>query len=123
MDILFNGVGIDCSSEEFEAASFCSAMGNEKAIKVVNDTYLQFSILGGVSWELSNVKQSSLQSRNLIKYLIISKANATSMGRFEVYRGIKDIRQLGEVVKFNDDEEVDSWDGDCNKIIGTDSTM
>ena len=49
MDILFNGVGIDCSSEEFEASSFCGAMSNEKAIKVVNDTYLQFSILGGVS--------------------------------------------------------------------------
>lgn len=33
------------------------------------------------------------------------------MGRFEVYRGIKDIMQLGEVVKFNDEEEVDAWDG------------
>lgn len=45
------------------------------------------------------------------------------MGRFEVYRGVKDIHQLGEVVRFNDEEEVDAWDGDCNKIIGTDSTM
>lgn len=49
MDILFNGVGIDCSSEQFEAKSFCGALQNEKAIKVVNDTYLKFSILGGVS--------------------------------------------------------------------------
>lgn len=45
------------------------------------------------------------------------------MGRFEVYRGVKDIMQLGEVVKFNDEKEVDAWDGECNKIIGTDSTM
>lgn len=51
MDILFNGVGIDCSSEEFEASSFCGAMENEKAIKVVNDTYLKFSVLGGVSYQ------------------------------------------------------------------------
>lgn len=62
-------------------------------------------------------------SQNSIKHLLMLKANATSMGRFEVYRGIKDIRQLGEVVKINGEEEVDAWDGDCNKIIGTDSTM
>lgn len=49
MDILFNGIGIDCSSDEFEASSFCGAMGNEKAINVVNDTYLTFSVLGPVS--------------------------------------------------------------------------
>ncbi|CRL04099.1 CLUMA_CG017212, isoform A, partial [Clunio marinus] len=97
MDILFNGVGIDCSSEEFEAMSFCKALENEKPIKVVNDTYLKFSVMGG--------------------------ANATSMGRFEVFRGIKDIMQLGEVVKFDDEEEVDAWDGECNEIIGTDSTI
>lgn len=49
LDILFNGVGIDCSSEEFVVRSLCSAMEIEKAIKVVNDTYLTFSVLGGVS--------------------------------------------------------------------------
>lgn len=53
MDILFDGVGIDCSSEQFEAASFCSAMKNEKAINTVNDTYLTFSVLGAVSFVLS----------------------------------------------------------------------
>lgn len=49
MDILFDGVGIDCSSQAFEARSLCSVMEGEKAIKVVNETYLRFSILGGVS--------------------------------------------------------------------------
>jgi hypothetical protein len=49
MDILFDGLGIDCTSDEFEAKSFCGAMENEKAIKVVNDTYLKFSVLGAVS--------------------------------------------------------------------------
>lgn len=58
MDILFNGVGIDCSSEEFEASSFCGAMANEKAIKVVNDTYLKFSVLGGVSCNILNVNRN-----------------------------------------------------------------
>lgn len=52
MDILFDGVGIDCSSEQFEARSLCSVMEGEKAIKVVNETYLLFSILGGVSFTI-----------------------------------------------------------------------
>lgn len=45
------------------------------------------------------------------------------MGRFEVKRGKNDIYHLGDVVKFNDEEEVDAWSGECNKIKGTDSTM
>lgn len=49
MDILYDGVGIDCSSDQFEAKSFCGALENEKAIKVVNDTYFKFSILAPVS--------------------------------------------------------------------------
>lgn len=123
MDILFDGIGIDCSSQEFAARSLCSVMEGEKAIKVVNETYLLFSILGGVSCVIIEniVKQKSLE--NSIKYSWLSKANATSMGRFEVYRGIKNIHQLGEVVRINDETEVDAWDGECNKILGTDSTM
>lgn len=54
---------------------------------------------------------------------MLEKWNATSIGRFEVLRGKKDPHHLGDVVRFNDEEEVDTWDGDCNKIIGTDSTM
>lgn len=57
MDILFDGVAIDCSSEEFEASSVCSALGNEKAIKTVNDTHLSFSVLGGVSCFNDNVNR------------------------------------------------------------------
>lgn len=118
MDILFDGVAIDCSSDQFEAASVCSALGNERAIKTVNDTHLSFSVLGGVSCINDNV------DRKLIKSIIYAlKWNATSIGRFEVYRGIKDTMQLGEVTKLNGEEEVDVWEGDCNKIIGTDSTM
>ncbi|KAL7031976.1 hypothetical protein ACKWTF_007190 [Chironomus riparius] len=97
MDILFDGVPIDCNHDEFEATTFCSKLESEKGFKIINETHLAFSILGG--------------------------ANATSMGRFKVYRGVKDISKLGEVVSVNDEEEMDVWDGDCNKILGTDSTM
>jgi len=57
--------------------------------------------------------------------IINLKANASSMGRFEVMRGTRkdNIMQLGEVVKFNDDDEMDAWTGECNRFIGTDSTI
>lgn len=60
MDLLFNGIGIDCSSEEFEAASFCGSLSNEKAINVVNNTYLTFSILGPVSCIIHNVSDTTM---------------------------------------------------------------
>lgn len=59
MDILFDGIGIDCSKSQFEASSLCSALESERAIKVVNDTYLKFSILGGVS--LHNVNRNAME--------------------------------------------------------------
>lgn len=41
-----------------------------------------------------------------------------------VYKGIKNINDLGRIIKYNDEPEVDVWDGDeCNRIIGTDSTI
>lgn len=50
--------------------------------------------------------------------------NGTDAGRFVVYRGDKNIKDLGRVIKFNDEPIQDIWDGDiCNEIIGTDSTI
>jgi hypothetical protein len=51
MDILFNGIPIDCSIDDFSAQSLCSALENEKAIKIINETHLAFSILDGVSFQ------------------------------------------------------------------------
>lgn len=46
------------------------------------------------------------------------------MGRFKAYRGVKQIKDVGRLISFNGDEELDVYDGAaCNKIIGTDSTI
>lgn len=51
MDLLFDGVEIDCSSDAFEAVATCSefADGGIKAIKPAGDRKYKFSLFGAVS--------------------------------------------------------------------------
>lgn len=37
---------------------------------------------------------------------------------------MKNLNQLGEIVSYNGETEIDTWDGDdCNRIRGTDATI
>lgn len=57
MDILFNGIGIDCNHTEYESIAFCAKIKSEaKGLNIVNDTYMEFSVLGGVRMCLDKVK-------------------------------------------------------------------
>jgi hypothetical protein len=49
MDILFNGIPINCAVDDFAAKSLCSRIEDEKPIRIVNDTHLAFSLFSGVS--------------------------------------------------------------------------
>lgn len=51
MDLLYDGIPIDCSSDEFTAKAICSQFDSPdmKAIKKVDDTTFSFSFFGGVS--------------------------------------------------------------------------
>lgn len=52
------------------------------------------------------------------------QANNTDLGKFTVYRGKNVSHDIGRVVSFNDDTEMDVWDADeCNQYVGTDSTI
>lgn len=43
---------------------------------------------------------------------------------YKVYRGIKNYRDIGRVITFNDETEMNVWGGDdCNQYHGTDSTI
>lgn len=51
MQILFEGIPLDCSSDAFEVAAVCSefASGEHSSIQPLNETFFNFSIFGGVS--------------------------------------------------------------------------
>ncbi|XP_039438033.1 sensory neuron membrane protein 1-like [Culex pipiens pallens] len=98
MDLLFDGIPVDCGSEEFAAKAVCSGMESEGAVAPLNETHVKFSMFG--------------------------MRNATDAGRWVVYRGVKNIGDLGRIVSYNGEPEMDIYDGDeCNQYIGTDSTI
>lgn len=100
MDILYDGIPVDCSSDKFHAKAVCSAFegGEVKAVRRVNDTHYAFSLL--------------------------SQGNGTDLGELRVFRGWKNSEDMGRVVAFNDEPEMDVWSADeCNEYQGTDSTI
>ncbi|KAL7019297.1 hypothetical protein ACKWTF_011068 [Chironomus riparius] len=101
MDYMFSGLEFNCSGTEFAAKVVCAAIrseGIEQGVRAVNQTHLSISLFG--------------------------HKNNTSMSRFTILRGIRDIKDLGRVVKINGDNQLSVWDGDeCNRLRGTDSTI
>lgn len=51
MDLMFDGLPIDCSSEDFNAKAVCSVFetGESQAIQPDGEDRFKFSIMGGVS--------------------------------------------------------------------------
>lgn len=51
MDILFDGIPLNCSAPElFSAKAICSQLRGEKNVRIYNETHLAFSVFGGVSF-------------------------------------------------------------------------
>lgn len=50
--------------------------------------------------------------------------NGSATGSYKVYRGNKNIRDVGRVISFDNKTEMEEWGGDeCNQYKGTDSTI
>lgn len=54
MDILYDGIPIDCSSEDFNAVAVCSqfATGEMKAVRQTGEKSYAFSLFAGVSFRM-----------------------------------------------------------------------
>lgn len=50
MDLMFNGIPIDCSSKKSQARVVCMELqaSGTQAIQIIDKTHLKFSLLGGV---------------------------------------------------------------------------
>lgn len=77
MDILFNGILLDCGGEDKTAAAICVALEDEIPFKRVDDDHLSFSLFGG--------------------------ANGTDLGEVKVFRGKKNYKDVGRFISFNGD--------------------
>lgn len=52
------------------------------------------------------------------------QVNGSGIGMYKVFRGIKNFRDVGRVITFDDDTEMSVWGTDeCNEYKGTDSTI
>lgn len=51
MDILYDGIPINCTSEEFNTVALCTmfSTGAQQAVRKVDDKHYAFSLFGGVS--------------------------------------------------------------------------
>lgn len=100
MDILFDGITIDCSSDDFNAKAVCSVFesGEVKTIRPISEDHYTFSLF--------------------------ATANSTDLGEIKVFRGKKNSPDMGRVVSVNGETEMDVWnDDECNQYQGTDSTI
>ncbi|CAO1440533.1 unnamed protein product [Diamesa serratosioi] len=101
MDLMFNGIDIDCDKSDFRAIAVCEAIHTESQGVLVKD-----------------------EEKKIYTVSLLGHKNGTEVGRFKVYRGIKNIKDLGRIATVNEKAEQNIWDGDeCNKIKGTDSTI
>lgn len=75
MDILFDGIPIDCSSDEFQAKAVCSVFesGEIKAVRPINSTHYAFSLLaGGNATDLGEFKGKCLKLKlNDVKIILL----------------------------------------------------
>lgn len=52
------------------------------------------------------------------------QANATSLGVYRVQRGVTDISNVGRMIEFDGDDEMNVWGShECNQYHGTDSSI
>ncbi|KAJ9589998.1 hypothetical protein L9F63_016890, partial [Diploptera punctata] len=98
-DLLFNGVTFNCTNDTMPVKSVCAELKKR-------------------------VHHFHRVSENIFKFSILGTKNGTVRERLRVKRGIENIKDVGKIVEFEDQDSLSVWDGEeCNKLSGTDSTI
>lgn len=99
-DGLHEGVVVTCDVQEFAGKAICAALANDDRIKKVD----------GNEHELS--------------YSLLFQINNTKQGNYKVLRGIENVHDVGKIVEFNGNRELDQFTDDyCNIVNGTDELV
>ncbi|XP_055300262.1 sensory neuron membrane protein 1-like [Sitodiplosis mosellana] len=99
MDLLFDGIPINCTSKNFKARTICSTFeaGEIEYIQQVSDDATEF------------------------KFSLFGAFNDSTNGVFKVYRGKKEVTDIGRIVEVDGQLDIDVWNSDEeNKFKGTD---
>ncbi|XP_023315904.1 sensory neuron membrane protein 1-like isoform X1 [Trichogramma pretiosum] len=101
MDMMFNGLPIDCNVTDFAGSAVCSLL-REKAegtLQIDGPDQYRFSLLG-------------------------AKNDTPSLARTRVLRGVKKLKQIGTVVEHDGKGNISKWDDEfCDTFNGTDGTV
>lgn len=49
LELLFDGIELDCSSKDTYTAAICAHIAEDKTIKIIDDDHLAFAVMGNVS--------------------------------------------------------------------------
>nr|AKC58519.1 sensory neuron membrane protein 1 [Anomala corpulenta] len=99
-EIFFDGVIVNCSVTDFAGKAVCTQLKTEGA------------------------KDFQFIEENVFKFSLLGTKNGTASNKFKVKRGLKDYRQTGMVVEWNDLTELTTWTTkECNQIKGTEGTV
>nr|UEN71286.1 sensory neuron membrane protein 1 [Gregopimpla kuwanae] len=99
-DILFGGLPIDCTVKDFAGSAVCSLLKESPDLAPVGEDIYKFSLFGHKNGTVNN-------------------------DRIRVKRGIKNVKEVGEVITFKGEPQLSTWPegSKCNEFNGTDSTI
>lgn len=102
MDLLFDGVLVDCSSSDQIVGALCLTFEDTPAFRRVNDTHLAFSLFGGVSSKVH--RRLFLRQRKKLEAIVFClKVNGTDLGEMKVYRGKKNYKDMARLIAYKGD--------------------
>ncbi|PSN29632.1 hypothetical protein C0J52_27456 [Blattella germanica] len=97
-DILFDGVLINCTIQDFAARALCNVMKAQGGFEKVGKSSFKFSFFGP--------KNGTLQERLRLK------------------RGVKDVSEIGRIVSYKDQPRMTVYNSPkCNEYLGTDGSI